>query len=182
MKELIELFKVFFRIGGFTFGGGYAMLPIIQEEIVKQRKWASDEEIIDYYAIGQCTPGIIAVNTATFIGYNRKGIIGAIAATMGVVMPSLIIITIIARFFIHFQDYEIVKTAFSGIQIVVIALIGTTVLNLSKQSVKDRLGLVIFILSFLISILFKLSPIVVIILSALAGIFRWRDLEIGEDK
>src|SRR5699024_8540591 len=115
------------------------MLPIIQEEIVNQRQWATDEEIIDYYAIGQCTPGIIAVNTATFIGYKRKGIIGALVATAGLVMPSLIIITTIAKFFTHFQDYKVVQHAFGGIQIVVIALIINAVVNMYKQSVKDWL-------------------------------------------
>ena len=96
MKELLELFGVFFRIGAFTFGGGYAMLPIIQREVVEKRGWASDEEVIDYYAIGQSTPGIIAVNTATFIGFKNKGIMGAIFATLGMISPSLVIITIIA--------------------------------------------------------------------------------------
>ena len=98
MRELLELFFIFFRIGGFTFGGGYAMLPAIQMELVEKRKWATNEEIIDYYAISQCTPGIIAVNTATFIGYKRKGVIGGIVATLGMVAPSLTIITIIASF------------------------------------------------------------------------------------
>ncbi|HLS53535.1 MAG TPA: chromate transporter, partial [Tissierellaceae bacterium] len=94
MQELIQLFIVFFRMGAFTFGGGYAMLPIIQEEIVDKRGWATNEEVIDYYAIGQCTPGIIAVNTATFVGYKRKGIMGGVFATLGLVSPSIIIITI----------------------------------------------------------------------------------------
>ena len=95
MKELWELFIVFAKIGGFTFGGGYAMLPILQREVVENRNWATSEELMDYYAIGQCTPGIIAVNTATFIGYKRKGIIGGIVATIGCVFPSLVIIMII---------------------------------------------------------------------------------------
>lgn len=181
MEELIELFKIFFRIGAFTFGGGYAMLPIIQEEIVNQRQWATDKEIIDYYAIGQCTPGIIAVNTATFIGYNRKGIIGAIAATMGLVTPSLIIITTIAKFFIHFQDYKIVQHAFGGIQVVVIALIANAVVNMFKQSVKDWLGVTLFGISFLIIAFLNLSPIVVIVMAAIIGILRWRNLDIKEN-
>lgn len=182
MKDLIELFKIFFRIGGFTFGGGYAMLPIIQEEIVNQRQWATDEEIIDYYAIGQCTPGIIAVNTATFIGYKRKGIIGALVATAGLVMPSLIIITTIAKFFTHFQDYKVVQHAFGGIQIVVIALIVNAVINMYKQSVKDWLGIILFVISFLIIAFLDLSPIVVIIMSAIVGILRWRNLDIKEEQ
>ena len=103
MKELFELFWMFFRIGGFTFGGGYAMLPMIQHEIVEKRKWATDEEIMNYYAVGQCTPGVIAVNTATFIGYKRKGIPGGIFATLGVIAPSIVIITVIAAFIGNFS-------------------------------------------------------------------------------
>ena len=136
LKELWNIFIIFFRMGAFTFGGGYAMLPIIQKEIVEKRNWASDEEIIDYYAIGQCTPGIIAVNTASFIGYKRKGIIGAIVATIGLVTPSLILISIIAKFFKEFQDIRSVQYAFNGIQVVVVALIAVTVKNMFKQSVR----------------------------------------------
>ena len=180
MGELFELFMIFFRIGAFTFGGGYAMLPIIQEEIVNQRKWATDDEVIDYYAIGQCTPGIIAVNTATFIGYKRKGILGGIFATMGMVGPSLIIITVIAKFFIHFQEYQVIQNAFSGIQITVIALIVRTVLNMCKQSIKDKLGIGIFVLSIVVSVFLKISPIAVIFVSALVGILRWRNLDFKE--
>ncbi len=170
MKELIELFTIFFKMGAFTFGGGYAMLPIIQEEIVKKRKWASDEEVIDYYAIGQCTPGIIAVNTATFIGYKRKGIPGGIIATLGLVTPSIIIITLIARFFIHFQDNKFVTHAFNGIQVAVVALIFVTVIKMYKQSVKNLLGNLIFIVSGLSIVIFKISPIIIVIISAILGI------------
>lgn len=180
MKELIQLFTIFFRIGGFTFGGGYAMLPIIQEEIVNKKKWATDEEIIDYYAIGQCTPGIIAVNTATFIGYKKKGIMGAISATLGLVSPSLIIITIIARFFDHFQDYKIVQHAFAGIQIGVIGLIISAVVNMYKQSVKDRLGIILFIIGFVIVGFLELSPVIVIVIAAIIGIIKWRNTDIKE--
>lgn len=177
LKELFELFSIFFRIGGFTFGGGYAMLPIIQKEIVGKRNWATDEEIIDYYAIGQSTPGIIAINTATFIGYNRKGILGALFATMGMVSPSLIIITIIAKFFQQFQDYSIVQSAFGGIRIVVVALIVNTVISLFKTSVNNVLGLIIFILAFIAIAFMNVSPIPVIIISALVGIFKYRDFD-----
>ena len=96
MKEYIDLVVTFFKIGIMTFGGGYAMLPMIQREVVEKRGWATEEEILNYYAIGQCTPGVIAVNTATFIGDKRKGILGGFLATLGVVMPSLIIISVIA--------------------------------------------------------------------------------------
>ena len=107
MKTLIQMFLIFAKIGGFTFGGGYAMLPMLQKEVVENKKWATQEELMDYYAIGQCTPGIIAVNTATFIGYKNKGFLGAIFATVGVITPSVIIVGIIAMFISNFQEYEI---------------------------------------------------------------------------
>lgn len=180
MKELLSIFGIFFRMGAFTFGGGYAMLPIIQEEIVNKRNWARDDEIIDYYAIGQCTPGIIAVNTATFIGYKKRGIIGAIAATLGLVSPSLIIISTIAKFFKEFQDYQIVQYAFNGIQIVVVALITVAVINMFKQSVADNYGKILFLTAFIVIAFLKLSPIIIVVLSAGAGILKFRNIEIKE--
>lgn len=104
MKDYLELFLTFAKIGVTTFGGGYAMLPILQREVVEDKKWVSNEEIVDYFAIGQCTPGIIAVNVATFVGKKRKGIAGGILATLGVVFPSLIIITVIAAVISNFMD------------------------------------------------------------------------------
>ena len=106
MRELLDLFFTFARIGGLTFGGGYAMLPMLQKEVVERRGWATNEELMDYYAIGQCTPGIIAVNTATFIGNKTRGVVGGVVATLGVVFPSLVIITIIAAFISNFADLE----------------------------------------------------------------------------
>lgn len=181
IKELLELFIIFCKIGGFTFGGGYAMLPIIQKEIVEKRNWSTDEEIIDYYAIGQCTPGIIAVNTATFIGYKRKGIIGAIFATTGMVFPSLVIIITIAKFFKHFQNYSFIQNAFGGIRIVVVALIVNTVVNMYKQSVKDSIGIIIFILAFTAISFMNISPITIIIVSALIGIIKCRNFDFKEN-
>lgn len=177
MEELIELFKVFFKMGSFTFGGGYAMLPIIQEEIVNKRQWATDEEVLDYYAIGQSTPGIIAVNTATFIGYNRKGLAGGIAATLGIVTPSIIIISIIAAFFKNFQDYQLVQHAFGGIRVVVAALIFNTVVKMYRSSVKDIMGIIIFFLSFLVIAFADITPIVIIVTSAIVGMIRSKSIE-----
>ena len=104
MKELWELFSSFARIGGFTFGGGYAMLPMLQKEVVEKRQWATEDEMLDYFAIGQCTPGVIFINTATFIGYKQKGIPGAIAATVGSVFPSLCIVMFIAAVLKNFAE------------------------------------------------------------------------------
>lgn len=170
MKTLIDLFFTFCRIGGLTFGGGYAMLPIIQKEIVEEKKWATEEEVLDYYAVGQCTPGIIAVNTATFIGYKVHGIIGAIVATLGVVFPSLIIITIIAALLKNFANYSIVQHAFSGIRVVVIALIVSAILKLAKTSIKNSTTLIISIIAFILVAFVNLSPIYIVIAAACIGL------------
>ena len=154
MKELIDLFLTFARIGGLTFGGGYAMLPIIQKEVVEKRKWATEQEVADYYAIGQCTPGVIAVNTATFIGYKNKGILGGIVATLGVVFPSIIIISIIAMFISNFADLEVVKYAFSGIRVCVCVLIINAVIKLGKTSIIDTISFLIFLVVFIASAFF----------------------------
>ena len=170
MKTLIDLFFTFCRMGGLTFGGGYAMLPMIQKEIVEEKKWATEEEVLDYYAVGQCTPGIIAVNTATFIGYKVHGIIGAIVATLGVVFPSLIIITIIAALLKNFANYSIVQHAFSGIRVVVIALIVSAILKLAKTSIKNSTTLIIAIIAFILVAFVNLSPIYIVIAAACIGL------------
>lgn len=175
MKQLLDLFFTFARIGGLTFGGGYAMLPILQREVVEKRKWVTNEEIMDYYAIGQCTPGIIAVNTATFIGQKCAGNIGGIVATLGVVFPSLIIITLIAAFLQNFADLAIVKNAFAGIRICVSVLIINAVIKLWKSSVIDIATTIIFFIIFIGAIFTDLSPIVFVLFAGIAGvILKWR--------
>lgn len=169
MKELFDLFWTFCKIGALTFGGGYAMLPLIQREIVENKKWSTEKEILDYYAVGQCTPGVIAVNTATFIGYKLRGIIGSIVATLGVIFPSIVIILIIATFLKNFADLAIVQSAFAGIRVAVVALIITTVVKLIKSSIKDYLGVIIAIIAFVISAFIGLSPVYVVIAAALTG-------------
>ena len=169
MKELFDLFWTFCKIGALTFGGGYAMLPLIQREIVENKKWSTEKEILDYYAVGQCTPGVIAVNTATFIGYKLRGIIGGIVATLGVIFPSIVIILIIATFLQNFADLAIVQSAFAGIRVAVVALIITTVVQLIKSSIKDYLGVIIAIIAFVISAFIGLSPVYVVIAAALTG-------------
>lgn len=170
MNKLFDLFFTFARIGGLTFGGGYAMLPILQREVVDKRGWATEEELMDYYAIGQCTPGVIAVNTATFIGQKTSGIIGGIVATLGVVFPSLVIISVIAAFIQSFADLAIVQNAFAGIRVCVCVLIFNAVVKLWKKSVVDKITLLIFLAIFAGSALTDLSPIVFVILAAIAGI------------
>lgn len=168
--ELLNLFWVFAKIGAITFGGGLAMLPILQREIVDKRDWATEEELLDYYAIGQCTPGIIAVNTATFIGYKRKGILGGIVATLGVIFPSIVIITIIAAFISNFLEYEIVNYAFNGIRICVCVLIFDAVLKLWKKAVIDIPTAIIFLAAFLLSSFTSFPVIGVVIGAGAAGL------------
>lgn len=170
MKELMNLFWTFCRIGGLTFGGGYAMLPMLQKEVVETHKWATEQELLDYYAVGQATPGIIAVNTATFIGYKEKGILGAIFATSGVVFPALIIIMSIAGFIDSFSDLNIVQHAFSGIRVAVGVLILNALVKMVKGSVKDILGIILFVATFIISIVFNISVVYIVVASALIGI------------
>ena len=165
-----QLFQSFFRIGILSFGGGYAMLPLLRREVVEKRGWATDEELADYYAIGQCTPGIIMVNTATFIGYKQKGVAGGVLATLSAVLPSYLIILAIAALLRDFAHYPLVKNAFAGIRVCVVVLIFNAVVKLFKSGVKDRAGLVIFAVVFALSCLLDISPVVFVLLAGLAGL------------
>ena len=170
MKILLQLFVIFARIGGFTFGGGYAMLPMLQKELVENKGWTTNEELIDYYAIGQCTPGVIAVNVATFVGYKTKGIIGAVFATLGMITPSLIIVGLIAAFISGFQDYEVVQWAFSGIRAAVVALILSAMWKIAKKSIVDIFAFVIFLLVAVLSYCTDLSPAIFVVVAGACGL------------
>lgn len=170
MNIYLDMFLTFARIGGLTFGGGYAMLPILQREVVENKKWATEEELMDYFAIGQCTPGIIAVNTATFIGQKNKGIFGGIIATIGVVFPSLIIISLLAGVIEAFSHILWVQYAFGGIRVCVCVLIFNAVIKLFKKAIIDRVTLGIFLVVALGSCFTSISPIIFVVLSAVAGI------------
>ena len=175
MKELWKMFWAFARIGGLTFGGGYAMLPMLQKEVVEKNGWATEEELMDYYAIGQCTPGVIAVNTATFVGQKYRGLPGAIFCTLGVVFPSLVIITLIAAFLMNFAHLAVVQNAFAGVRVCVCVLIFNAVVKLWKKSVVDKKTLVIFLLVFAGSTLLDLSPVLWVLASGAAGLLikKW---------
>ena len=170
MKECWNLFWAFAKVGAMTFGGGYAMLPILQRELVEKRDWVTEEELMDYFAIGQCTPGIIAVNTATFIGQKRRGNIGGIAATLGVVFPSLVIISILAGFIAGFAHIPWVQNAFAGIQVCVCVLIINGTMKLLKKAVIDKPTAAIFAAVLLGSSVLDLSPVVFVVVSAVLGI------------
>ena len=170
MKLLLDLFLAFARVGVMTFGGGYAMIPILEREIVDRHGWATEEELMDYYAVGQCTPGVIAVNTATFIGYKTAGTPGGVVATLGVVFPSVAIITLIAGILTSFADVPQVKSAFAGIRVCVCVLIFNAVLKLWKKAVVDKWTLALFLGVFLLSVFFSVSPVIFVVVCAAAGI------------
>ena len=171
MPLLLDLFCTFFRIGLFTFGGGYAMLPLLQREIVEKKEWAAEEELLDYFSVGQCTPGIIAVNTATFVGFKEKKLSGAVFATLGIVTPSLVIITVIAALLTNFAHIPAVQNAFAGIRVAVCVLILNSIVKLWKKSVVDKLTLGVFAVVFLGSVLLgSVSPVVFIVAAAVLGV------------
>ena len=167
---LLKLFAAFARVGVLTFGGGYAMIPMLEREIVDRHGWATSEELMDYYAVGQCTPGVIAVNTATFIGYKTAGNLGGVVATLGVIFPSFVIISVIAGILQNFADIPAVKSAFAGIRVCVCVLIFNSVLKLWKGAVKDKAALVLCLLVFVLNVFFSVSPVVYVVCCAAAGI------------
>ena len=173
---LLDMIWTFFKVGICTFGGGYAMLPVLQREVVEKKQWATQEEILDYYAVGQCTPGIIAVNTATFVGYKYAGILGGILCSLGFVLPSLLIILSIAAVLQNFASLEVVKNAFAGIRVCVCVLILNSVVKLWKSAVVDRLTLGVFLLVFAAMVVGKyafavsVSPVIFVVLAILGGV------------
>lgn len=174
MNTLLELYLTFFKMGLFTFGGGYAMLPLLEREVVDKKGRASHEEILDYYAIGQSTPGIIAINTSTFCGYKVGGNIGGIVASLGFISPSIIIISIIAKFLQSFSHLAIIQHAFAGIRVAVCALVFYSVLKMIKKDANTGLKFMVFILTFVAIGFLSISPIVVVITVGVFGILLGR--------
>lgn len=156
-------------MGLFTFGGGYAMLPLLQREVVDKKGWATEEQLLDYYAIGQSTPGIIAVNTASFVGYFQAGIVGAITATLGLVLPSIIIILLVASILRQYMDLAILQHAFAGIRVAVSALVSTSVYRLGKAGIVDAFTLIWTVLTFVGIAFFNISPLWIVLGSFALG-------------
>ena len=199
MNFYVDLFLTFAKVGVCTFGGGYAMLPILQREVVEKKHWVNNEAITDYYALGQCTPGIIAVNTSVFIGHQLRKIPGGVVAALGVVFPSFVVITVIAAFLANFADLPVVQHALAGINAVVVALIASSVVKLGKTTLRNAPSVSIFlgvlILGELAGLLnlpsstpvgYALSllanPAVLVVLAGIAGwlLFRARNAGKGE--
>lgn len=174
MKQLTEIFFAFCKVGALTFGGGYAMLPILQREVVEKKRWITEEEMIDYYAVGQCLPGVIAVNTATFVGQHVRGKAGGVAAALGVVFPALIIIMVVAAFIQNFIHLPLVQNAFYGIRIAVAALIVNAIVSLWKKSIKDATCLVLFAAAFLLSAAANVPAVYIIIAAVVLGMLIQR--------
>lgn len=172
MKKLINLFWVFFKIGAFTIGGGYAMLPIIQDEVVKKKAWMSDEDFLNSIALTNSIPGPLATNTATFVGYHLMGFKGALAAMLGAITPSILIILLIASAFEHFADAPLAQALFEGIRPAVVALILYSVIKLGKSvHFREKFNWLLMILAFGAITFFHVHPIFIIIASALFGVF-----------
>ena len=167
---ILDLYLTFFRIGILTFGGGLTMLPLLKYELVETKKWITEEKILDCYAIGQCTPGIIAVNTATYVGYLKKGVLGGIFATLGMVSPSVIIITLVAMFLQNFMDIAIVQHALMGIRGAVCALMLNTVISLAKKSLVSVEAVIICIVALVLCLFTEVPTILLIILAGLSGV------------
>lgn len=170
MNLYLDLFCTFAKVGVCTFGGGYAMLPILQREVVERKGWAAEEELMDYYAVGQCTPGVIAVNTATFVGYKLKGTFAGVVATLGVVFPSVVIIGLIAAFLQNFAHIAWVAHAFAGVRACVCALILSSVIKLVKAAVVDWPSGIIFAVVLILSAFLGLSPVLLVLLAGAAGL------------
>ena len=171
-ESIAKMFWAFVKIGALTFGGGYSMLPMLERECVDKTGWATQEELLEYFAIGQCTPGVIAVNTATFVGIKLRGVVGAIATTAGVVTPSIIIISLIAALLSNFSDVPAVQYAFSGIRVAVSALIVNAVIGLCKKSIKNVWGILLSVVGFALVACFGTSPVWVVLGAGLFGIVK----------
>ena len=169
MNKFVKLYISWFKIGLFTFGGGYAMIPMIQKEVVDKHHWVTAEDILNYYAISQCTPGAIAVNLSTFIGGKIDGFLGALISTLGVITPSIIIISIIATFLSNFSSLEVVKHALAGIQIAVCVLMFGAVKNLFKTSIVDITSLLICLVAFLLAYFTNIPTVLLVILATVFG-------------
>jgi chromate transporter len=169
VKDYFDLLRAFVVIGATTFGGGYAILPVLDRELIKKRGWITMDEVMDYFTIAQITPGIIAVNIATFVGYRRKGVAGGITATIGLVLPGVSLMLLISLFIQRFAEYKVVQRAFTGIRIAVCALILDTVLKLVKGFFKNYKSILIFVIAFALSVLFSVSPVYIILGAGLAG-------------
>lgn len=177
----LKIFFTFFRVGLFTFGGGYAMLPIVKREVVENHRWLSEEEFIDMLAVAQSLPGAVAVNSAVYVGYKLEGLAGSVSSLLGVVLPSFLVILVIAVFFIHFATYPLVTAAFAGIRPTIVALIAAAVFKIGKPVLKKRQNLPLVAAFLLLSSWLGLHPMLVILCGVATGIIIF-SFELREEK
>jgi chromate transporter len=175
LKGYLEILFVFLKVGVLTFGGGYAMIPVVERELINKKGWISMEEVMDYYTIAQITPGIIGVNLSTFVGCKRKGPLGGFLATVGFVLPGVVFITVIALFLANFADFPAVKHAFTGIRVAVCALIVDTVIKLVKGVFKNKKAIAMYALVFALSVLWSVSPALLVAAAGLLGLLVFRE-------
>lgn len=174
MKELLQLYAAFFRIGGLTFGGGLTMLPMLKYELVEKKGWVTEDELLDYYAVGQCTPGIIAVNVATFVGFRKRGVVGAIFSTLGMISPSLIIVSILALFLEQFLSNQLVAHAVEGIKLVVCALMLNTVITMAKKTMLSGLCYGLGAVAFLLALFTPVPTVLIVIVAGVLGVILYK--------
>lgn len=180
MASVSELYLAFLRIGAVNFGGGYAMLPLLQQDLVDKRDWTTSEELMDYFAIGQCTPGIIALNVSTFIGYKQRGVAGALATTAGFLTVPIFLILVIAMFLQNFAELAVVQHAFAGIRVCVCVLIINSVLRLWKKAIVNRLALGLYLAILLLMLFsaflpFKIPTVLFVVSAAIFGLIFARE-------
>ncbi|MDR1972764.1 MAG: chromate transporter [Treponema sp.] len=180
MKNFVELFTAFLRLGVLTFGGGYAMIPVVERELINKKGWITMDEVMNYYTIAQITPGIIAVNLSTFVGYKRGGILGGVLATLGFVLPGLGFITAIAVFLANFADLPALRHAFAGVRVAVCALILNTAIKLVKGVFKSKKTLILYLIAFALSAVWSVSPMLLVIAAGLLGLLIFRPSGPGE--
>jgi chromate transporter len=175
LKDCLKVFFAFLKVGVLTFGGGYAMIPVVERELINKKGWTSMEEVMDYYTIAQITPGIIGVNLSTFVGYKQKGPLGGFLATLGFVLPGVVFISVIAVFLANFADLPAVKHAFTGIRVAVCALIVDTVIKLVKGVFKNRRAIVMYAIVFVLSALWSVSPVLLVAAAGFLGLLVFRE-------
>lgn len=170
LKDYLEIYLTFAKIGTFTIGGGLAMMPMMQRELIQKRNWITEEDLIDYYAVGQSTPGIVAVNVSTFVGYKQLGILGGIIATLGMITPSLVIITILAKMINSIDQFPIVQKALKGINVAVAALLTSVIINFTKKTIKNIVNAIFMCIGFILVFFLKVPSFYIIIGAIILGV------------
>lgn len=182
LKDLWTLYYTFAKIGTFTIGGGLAMMPMMQRELIEKRKWITEEDLIDYYAVGQSTPGIVAVNVSTFVGFKQAGILGGIVSTIGMITPSLIIIMILASLINSISEYPYVQKALRGINVAVAALMTWVIINFARKTIKNLENAVFMLLGFGLVFFLKIPSFWIILSALLIGVILTLAVQISEKR